>query len=56
MKTFRVKNYTNWAPQKCFGRTDGQTDEGQMNRRSGPITRPAFALEAGYKDDIYKNS
>ena len=42
MKTFGVTDYTNLAPLKCSGQTDAQMD-GQMDRRSGPTTRPAFA-------------
>ena len=42
MKTVRVTDYTNYAPQKCCGQTDRRTDE-RTDGWSGPTTRPAFA-------------
>ena len=36
--TVGVTEYTNLAPQKCCGKSNGRT-----NGQSGPTTRPAFA-------------
>ena len=47
VKTVGVTDYTNYAPQKCCGQTDGQTDG-----RSGPTTRPAFAKATQVKNKL----
>ena len=58
MKTVGGTDYTNYAPRKCCGQTDGRTDQrtnGRTDGRSGPTTRPAFAKATQVKKRYNKS-